>query len=178
MIDIGQPASDFALPDDSGTTRTLESLLADLPARLEANKIHADWSKADGSKDDAGLVLYFYPADFTPMCTAEACMFRDAHAELAGQGSRVVGISPQSVESHAKFRAKHGLPFPLLSDPQKSVIKAYGANGPLGIGTRRVTYLIGPNGVVLDRVESNLGLGKHKGFISRAVAGELDSRVD
>ena len=159
MIDIGTAAPSFELPDDTGTARTLRSLLGELPSDPETS---------------GGLVLYFYPADFTPMCTAEACMFRDVHAELASRGSVVVGISPQSVASHAKFRTRHGLPFPLLSDPGKTVIKAYGANGPLGIGTRRLTYLIDVDGVVRDRVESNLGLGKHKVFLGRAI-GEAES---
>src|ERR1700683_1974929 len=78
------------------------------------------------------LILYFYPADFTPGCTREACSLRDRHSELQAAGVTVVGVSPQSPESHAAFAAKYTLPFTLLCDPDKVLIRAYGVAGPLG----------------------------------------------
>jgi thioredoxin-dependent peroxiredoxin len=89
------------------------------------------------------IVLYFYPADFTSGCTKEACGFRDAYAVLRGKAD-VVGVSADSQESHARFSQKNGLPFALLSDPEKKIIGAYGAKG--GILTRRFTYIISPKG--------------------------------
>jgi len=72
-------------------------------------------------------VLYFYPKDNTPGCTTEACDFRDDHAELVAAGAAVLGISPDSVRSHDRFKLKLGLPFALLSDPDRQVAEAYGA---------------------------------------------------
>ena len=95
-------------------------------------------------------VFFFYPADFTPGCTRQACVLRDLHSEIASAGLSVVGISPQSPASHAKFKTKYQLPFVLLSDEQKTVIKMYGVNGPLGIGVRRATYLVDASRRVRD----------------------------
>src|SRR5271154_1733045 len=119
MLKVGERAPEFTLPDQSGTDRSLTQLLS-----------------------AGAIVLYFYPADFTPGCTRQACMLRDLHTEIQKAGLRVVGISPQSPKTHAKFKAKYQLPFVLLSDEQKTVVKMYGLNGPLGIGVRRATYLI------------------------------------
>ncbi|PID30118.1 thioredoxin-dependent thiol peroxidase [Candidatus Saccharibacteria bacterium] len=113
---------------------------------------------ADGSTvslgDFAGqwLVVYFYPKDATPACTVEACSFRDAYDELAENGIAVVGISKDTVESHAKFAGKHKLPFGLLSDPDGSVIEAYGAWGKKAFGRegiQRKTFIIDPDGQVV-----------------------------
>src|ERR1700723_4317989 len=122
MLKAGERAPEFTLPDETGRDRSLTELLS-----------------------AGAIVLYFYPADFTPGCTRQACVLRDLHTELESAGLRVVGISPQSPQSHAKFKARYNLPFVLLSDEQKTVIKMYGVNGPLGIGVRRTTYLIDPN---------------------------------
>jgi len=119
MIKAGERAPEFTLPDETSKDRSLTELLS-----------------------AGAIVLYFYPADFTPGCTRQACLLRDLHAEIARAGLQVVGISPQSPESHARFKARYQLPFILLSDPQKTVIKMYGVNGPLGLGVRRATYLI------------------------------------
>lgn len=149
MLAIGQPAPDFSLVDDTGATVTLGSLLAAGP-----------------------VVLYFYPADFTPVCTAQACMFRDWTQELADVGVRVVGISPQGTASKQKFKDKHTLGFTLLADPEKKVIRAYGAAFLLGLFTRRVTYLIEPaagGGVIADRVVADLSVGPHRAFVERVV---------
>lgn len=111
--------------------------------------------KAFSLKDFKGrkLVLYFYPKDQTPGCTQEACDFRDNMARLT-TGAAVVGVSPDSVASHKKFREKQSIPFPLLSDPDKKTAEAYGAYGEKtmygkkGMGIIRSTFLIDEEGVV------------------------------
>lgn len=155
MLNIGDAAPDFTLNDDAGKPVSLSSLLASGP-----------------------MVLYFYPADFTPVCTAEACMFRDWTADLAAAGVRVVGISPQSTESKQKFKQKHALSFPLLADPDKAAIRAYGASFLFGMFTRRVTYLIEPGaapsggtqGVIADRAVADLTVKPHESFVKRVLA--------
>lgn len=149
MLKAGMNAPDFSLTDDAGKPVTLKDLLAHGP-----------------------LVLYFYPADFTPVCTAEACMFRDAGAILASAGVRVVGVSPQGHESHARFKKAHGLNFSLLSDPGRTAAKAYGATGMFGFlpfGVRRVTYLITKQGIIADAVAAEFSVGKHEEFAKRAI---------
>jgi thioredoxin-dependent peroxiredoxin len=100
------------------------------------------------------VVLYFYPADDTPGCTREACAFRDRSAELKKLGAKVFGVSPDTVESHVKFRDKFSLNFPLLADPDHAVAEKYGAwreknmYGKKKMGIARSTFLIGPDGVV------------------------------
>lgn len=114
----------------------------------------------DGSKvklsDLAGspVVLYFYPKDDTPGCTREACAFRDRKKDLQKLGAKVFGVSPDSVESHVKFRDKFELNFPLLADADHKVAEKYGAwreknmYGKKSMGIQRSTYLIGPDGKV------------------------------
>jgi len=108
------------------------------------------------------LILYFYPKDNTPGCTVEACDFRDNLNKLVRMGYRVVGVSPDSVESHRKFREKHSLNFPLLSDPDKKVAEAFGAFGEKKMygkvtkGIIRSTVLIDEEGRVLSRPSFNV----------------------
>ncbi len=128
-------APEFELLDQNGTTKTL--------------------------KDYAGkwLIVYFYPKDDTPGCTTEACNFRDGREVLASMGVSVVGISRDSVKSHAKFAQKHGLDFTLLSDPEHIYIEAFGSWKPkkfMGreyIGINRDTYLINPEGDIVKKYE-------------------------
>jgi peroxiredoxin Q/BCP len=100
------------------------------------------------------VILYFYPKDDTPGCTKEACGFRDAWKEIQKLGAVVVGVSPDSGESHAKFAKKYRLPFPLLSDPDRKAMTAYGAFGEKMLygkkttGVIRSTVWIGPDGKV------------------------------
>jgi peroxiredoxin Q/BCP len=100
------------------------------------------------------VVLYFYPKDDTPGCTTEACNFRDASAELKKLGAVVLGVSPDDVASHAKFRDKFSLNFPLLADKDHKVADKYGAwreknmYGKKSMGIQRSTYLIGPDGKI------------------------------
>jgi thioredoxin-dependent peroxiredoxin len=147
MLKAGDRAPDFTLPDADGSQVSLAALLAEGP-----------------------VVVYFYPADFTPGCTKEACGIRDMHDDIAAAGMRVVGISPQDGASHARFRDRYKLPFTLLADPDKTVIKAWGVDGPLGIGVRRATFLVGQDGLVRDAVLADIRIGRHEEFIRAAVA--------
>lgn len=121
-------AQQFTLPDQNGKTHSLSDY-------------KGKW-----------VVLYFYPKDETPGCTTEACSFRDSNESLLARDAVVVGISKDSVESHAKFVKKYNLPFTLLSDPEHKTIEAYGAWGPgfMGhIGTQRKTFIINPDGMIV-----------------------------
>jgi len=130
MPAAGDPAPDFALPDESGTIHRL----ADQRGR---------WT-----------VVYFYPKDDTPGCTVEACAFRDANDDLVAAGATVWGISPDDAGSHGRFRQKFHLTFPLLSDEDHAVAEAYGAwvekvnYGKRYMGIQRSTFLVGPDGRV------------------------------
>jgi peroxiredoxin Q/BCP len=146
MLKAGERAPEFTLPDETGTDRSLTELLS-----------------------TGAIILYFYPSDFTPGCTRQACAFRDLHANIERAGLRVVGISPQSPASHAKFREKHRLPYVLLSDEHKTVIKMYGLNGPLGLGVRRATYLIDGSRRVRGAVLADFLIGRHADFVRKAV---------
>jgi peroxiredoxin Q/BCP len=146
MLNAGERAPEFTLPDDAGKDRSLTDFL-----------------------NAGAIVLYFYPADFTPGCTRQACALRDMQVDLQSANLRVVGISPQNPESHAKFRARYHLPFALLSDVDKSVIKMYGVNGPLGIGVRRTTYLIDGSRRIRDAVRADFMIGRHADFVRKAI---------
>jgi peroxiredoxin Q/BCP len=146
MIKPGSSAPPFTLPDQDGTPVTLAGLLATGP-----------------------LILYFYPADFTPGCTREACSIRDLHEQILATGLQVVGVSPQSPESHRQFRERYALPFSLLSDVDKGVVKAYDVNGPLGFGVRRATFLIGEDGQIEAAVLADLKIAEHEQFVREAV---------
>jgi peroxiredoxin Q/BCP len=116
------------------------------------------------------LILYFYPADFTPGCTREACAIRDLHDDLAQAGLNVAGVSPQSPESHRKFREKYQLPYTLLSDADKFVIRMYDVQGPLGFAVRRGTYLIDQARYIRSAILADFRISKHEEFIRKAVA--------
>jgi thioredoxin-dependent peroxiredoxin len=145
MLAIGSRAPEFTLPDQDDRTVSLSTLLNRGP-----------------------LILYFYPADFTPGCTREACMFRDLHTEILQAGLSVAGVSPQAPERHTEFRGKYQLPFPLLSDVEKFVIKMYDVNGPLGLGVRRVTYLIDQARVIRAAVKADFRIIHHEDFVRKA----------
>lgn len=154
MLDTGDRSPEFSLPDQDGHDISLTALLKDGPA-----------------------ILYFYPADFTPGCTREACSIRDIHRELTRAGLTVAGISPQSPDSHKRFRQKHGLPFTLLSDEKKEVIRMFGVNGPLGFWVQRVTYLVDQNRAILGRVKAHFSIAEHEEFIRKAIAARKDQKV-
>lgn len=129
-IEEGQEAPGFRLQDDDGKKVSL-----------------ADFRGQP-------VVLYFYPKDDTPGCTKEACAFRDRRGDLAERGAAVLGVSPDGVDSHADFRDKYGLNFPLLADPDHEVAEAYGAwreknlYGKVSMGIQRSTFLIDADGRV------------------------------
>jgi len=129
-LDVGSSAPSFELSDESGS-RVASSSLAGKP-----------------------YLLYFYPKDDTPGCTKEACDIRDNFGRFGKMGLRVLGVSPDTQQSHAKFGKKYGLPFTLLSDPDKSLATAYGVWGEKNnygkkyMGIIRSSFLIGADGVV------------------------------
>jgi len=98
-------------------------------------------------KGKKAVVLYFYPRDNTPGCTKEACGMRDSMETLSEMGVQVMGVSTDSVKSHEKFRDKYELNFPLLSDKEREIVRAYGVENERG-SAKRVTFLIDKNGVV------------------------------
>lgn len=130
QLNVGDPAPDFRLPTDDGS----ELSLADLAGR---------WA-----------IIYFYPKDNTSGCTAESCDFRDQYEHFADGDCAIVGVSADSVASHARFKAKHELPFRLVSDADKEMLTAYGVwaekknYGRTYMGIVRSTYIIGPDGRV------------------------------
>ncbi len=103
------------------------------------------------------VVLAFYPGDFTPVCTRQFCSYRDAADRLDELDAEVLGVSPQTLDSHERFRAKHGLTVPLLADPEREVIRAYGVLGPGGM-VRRSIFIVDPQGIVRYRQVALLGL--------------------
>ncbi|MCG5056371.1 MAG: peroxiredoxin [Myxococcales bacterium] len=107
------------------------------------------------------LVVYFYPRDETPGCTAEACAFRDGHEAFAAAGATVVGVSPDSPESHRRFADHHGLPFRLLSDPERALFRLFGVSDTLGILPGRETFVFDAEGVLRHRFRSQLFARKH-----------------
>lgn len=129
-ISAGIPAPDFVLPDENGTQRRLSDY------RGQA------------------VILYFYPKDDTPGCTAEACNFRDDYSAYVEAGVAVLGVSPDSAKSHVKFKQKYQLPFPLLADEGHVVCEQYGVWAEkqfLGrgyLGVLRTTFLIDPDGKI------------------------------
>jgi len=116
-----------------------------------------------------GVILAFYPGDFTPVCTKQFCSYRDDGDRIEALGVPMLGISPQPVESHERFATEHGLTVPLLSDQDKRVARAYGVLGPGGY-LRRSIFLIGGNGIVRYRYVALFGLRyQDVGDLERAV---------
>ena len=117
------------------------------------------------------VVLYFYPADDTPGCTAEACSFRDSHEDFVDAGAVVIGVSADSLDKHEKFASKHNLPFQLISDDDGKLRSTYGVKKTLGILPGRVTYVIDPEGVVQKVFSSQLKATKHIGEALATIKG-------
>ena len=130
QLEPGQPAPDFSLQSDDGSTVSLADLAG------------------------STVALYFYPKDDTTGCTAQACEFRDMRAGYDAAGVRVIGVSPDPLKSHVKFRDRYELPFTLLSDPEHEAAEAYGVwveksmYGRTYMGVQRSTFVIGPDGVL------------------------------
>jgi peroxiredoxin Q/BCP len=143
VVEVGQPAPDFALRSDTGETVKLSDLR------------------------DRPVVVYFYPRDDTPGCTRQACAIRDSWGEFERAGATVLGISPQSVESHVRFKEKYSLPFPLLADEDHAVAEAYGAwgektrYGKTSVGLIRSGFVIDRDGTVAA-AKVNVNADKHR----------------
>ena len=152
MPDVGDTAPAFTLLDDSGATVALEEL--------------------KGSR----VVLYFYPKDDTPGCTTQACGIRDGWQQVEALDVRLFGISPDSPESHAQFRAKFDLPYPLLADEGHAVAEQYGVwveksmYGKKYMGVERSTFVIGPDGK-LEHVLRKVKPGEHLDLIVKTIKG-------
>ncbi|MGB3541558.1 thioredoxin-dependent thiol peroxidase [Rubrivirga sp.] len=131
MPSVGDPAPSFEGVDQDGNTVRLQDF------------------------EGRPIALYFYPKDDTPGCTKQACNLRDNTSDLEAAGIAVVGVSPDDAASHERFAEKYSLPFPLLADPDKTILQTYGAwgekslYGRTSIGVKRTTFLIGPDGQVL-----------------------------
>lgn len=113
------------------------------------------------------IVVYFYPKDDTPGCTKEACGFRDDLSKITEKGAVIVGVNPDSIDSHKKFLQKFNLNFILLSDPSKTMIEQYGAKGIMGI-TKRITYIIDEQGKIRN-VFPSVNAEKHSEEILKAL---------
>jgi thioredoxin-dependent peroxiredoxin len=119
---------------------------------------------------EGGVILAFYPGDFTPVCTKQFCSYRDDGDRIEALGVKMVGISPQSIESHERFAEHHGLAVPLLSDPGKKVARSYGVVGPGGF-IRRAIFLVDDAGVVRYRHVALFGLRyQDVGDLERAIS--------
>lgn len=146
----GTPAPAFTLPSDSGQSVKLSDFKGQ------------------------PVVLYFYPKDDTPGCTREACAFRDLKSEMTAAGAVVLGVSPDDVASHQKFRDKFQLNFPLLADQGHAVAEQYGAwreknmYGKVSMGIQRSTFLIDPDGQIA-RVWKKVNVDGHDAAVLEAI---------
>jgi len=137
-IKVGDRVPNFSLPSQTGTTFNIGDLI--------------------GKKS---LVIYFYPKDDTPGCTAESCAFRDSYEVFTDAGAEVIGISADSPQSHQQFAQKYNLPFTLLSDSDNRVRKLFGVPSTLFVLPGRVTYIIDQEGIVRHIFDSMLDFKAH-----------------
>ncbi|PIR18794.1 MAG: peroxiredoxin [Elusimicrobia bacterium CG11_big_fil_rev_8_21_14_0_20_64_6] len=146
-VAVGDKAPNFSAADETGRTWSLKALKGKT------------------------IVLYFYPKDNTSGCTTEACDFRDYYDSFVKKGARIFGVSPDAAKSHAGFKAKHGLPFPLLIDEDKSLCRAYGVwrektlYGRKFMGVVRSTFVIGKDGRVVQAVRKVSVAGHAKAIL-------------
>ena len=156
MVEEGTPAPDFELATDTGDTVRLSSLRGQ------------------------PVVLFFYPKDNTSGCTTQACGIRDAWGEFEAAGAVVLGVSPDGVASHEKFKADFELPFTLLADPDHAVAEAYevwkqkSRNGRTYMGIERSTFVIGPDGTVMKALR-NVKPETHADKVLAVLAGARDA---
>lgn len=146
VVGVGDRAPDFSLPSQSGQTLSLKDLL--------------------GRKE---IILYFYPRDNTPGCTAEAGAFRDSYEDFRSVGAEVIGISSDSVDSHRDFASRCDLPFTILSDQGGKVRRLYGVPSSFGLIPGRVTYVIDRQGVVRHVFNSQTNPRRHIDEAMRAL---------
>jgi peroxiredoxin Q/BCP len=121
------------------------------------------------------VVLFFYPKAMTPGCTKESCHFRDLAAEFAEAGAQRIGISADAVDKQAAFAGKHGFDFPLLSDPDRAVAKAYGVKRPGPLMNARATFVIGADGRIIEVIKSEINMDSHA---DKALAALVDHKAD
>jgi|ERR1043166_8501882 len=151
MLQIGDKAPDFTALTDSGEKIRLKDFR--------------------GKK----VILYFYPKDDTPGCTREACDLRDSNAQLTKKGTVVLGVSVDDVDSHAKFKTKYRLPFPLISDEDHKIVEAYGVwkeksmYGKKYMGTERTTFLIDEHGKI-EKIYEKVKVEGHADALLEAVS--------
>lgn len=149
MLKLNDPAPDFTLDDDQGGQFTLSA-----------------------SRDEK-ILLVFYPGDNTPVCTKQLCEYRDGVEAFAGLGVRVVGISKDDAASHQKFRAKHKLPFSLLSDPDLKVAGLYDSKGIMGM--KRSIFLVDEKGIIRYLHVESLALFRRSKDELVGVISQLDA---
>lgn len=137
-VSVGDMAPDFELKDKDGKQVKLSDY-----------------------RGKQSVVIYFYPKDDTPGCTAQACSFRDSYEDFKAAGAEVIGISSDSGADHIKFTERHRLPFVLLSDSSGKVRKTYGAYDLLGLMPGRVTFVVDRSGKVIHKFDSQLNPTKH-----------------
>jgi peroxiredoxin Q/BCP len=137
-VRVGDVAPDFELPDDSGGTLKLSDQLAKGP-----------------------VVLFFYPKAMTPGCTKESCHFRDLKGEFDAVGAQRVGISADTVDKQHQFSEKHDFDFPLVSDSNRSIARAFGVKRPGPLFNKRMTFVIDTDRKVLDVIGSETNMDKH-----------------
>ncbi len=145
-VRVGDPAPDFTLPAEDGGSVSL----GDFRGKSE-------------------VVLYFYPKDGSPACTAEACAFRDSYEAFREAGAEVIGVSADTVESHQRFAGRHRLPFRLLSDADGTLRARFGVPRTFGLIPGRVSYLIDKGGVVRHIFSSQFNPLKHVGEALRVL---------
>jgi thioredoxin-dependent peroxiredoxin len=148
-LSVGDTVPDFTLPSTAGRDFTLSTHAAGKP-----------------------LIIYFYPKDFTPLCTAEACSFRDTFDALKELGVDVVGISTDDVATHLRFKEMHNLPFELLADTESLVAKSYGSVIPFVGATRRKTFLVDSSSKLAAVYENNFSADEHtRAMVAKLKAG-------
>jgi peroxiredoxin Q/BCP len=138
MLSTGDQVEDFTLADQSGGSRSLSGLLENGP-----------------------VVLFFYPKAMTTGCTKESCHFRDLGSEFEAVGAQRVGISADKVDRQARFDAKHGLGYPLLSDPDRTVARQFGVKRPGPLMNKRATFVIGTDRRILGAFSSEMNMEAH-----------------
>lgn len=138
MLKVGTRAPDFTATLDDGSTFTLGSY-----------------------RGQKHVVLYFYPKDFTPGCTAQACSFRDNYGAIAGHDAVIVGVSGDGGASHTSFKEQHELPFPLIADPDGKVQHLYEAKGWIPWMPPRVTYVIDKDGIIRAAIRHDFRVKEH-----------------
>jgi peroxiredoxin Q/BCP len=129
--------------------------------------------KLDDYRGRKNVVLFFYPKDFTRVCTAEVCGFRDMYEDLVGRDTEVIGVSLDTDSSHERFATTHKVPYPLVADSDRSLAKKYQAVGALGklLGmTKRITYVIDKAGKIAGAFEGTFDEGVHLSGVRDAVA--------